>query len=99
MFHHFQLSAQAALEESERIFTELVCSIERRRTEVKELICTQERMATSQAEELLRQLEQEITELKKRDEELSQLAQTDNQISFLQVTLSGSSLMYRARKQ
>ncbi|XP_053343206.1 finTRIM family, member 67 [Clarias gariepinus] len=78
------LSAQAALEESERIFTELVCSIERRRTEVKELICTQERMATSQAEELLRQLEQEITELKKRDEELSQLAQTDNQISFLQ---------------
>ncbi|MCJ8745187.1 hypothetical protein PDJAM_G00127600 [Pangasius djambal] len=78
------LSAQAALEESERIFTELVCSIERRRTEVMELIRTQERAATSQAEELLRQLEQEIAELKKRDAELSQLAQTENQISFLQ---------------
>ncbi|XP_060762359.1 E3 ubiquitin/ISG15 ligase TRIM25-like isoform X2 [Neoarius graeffei] len=78
------LSAQAALEESERIFTELVCSIERRRTEVKELIHAQERAATSQAEELLVQLEQEIAELKKRDAELSQLAQTENQISFLQ---------------
>lgn len=78
------LSAQAALEESERIFTELVCSIERRRKELKVLICAQERVATSQAEELLHQLEQEIAELKKRDAELSQLAQTENQISFLQ---------------
>lgn len=76
-----------ALEESERIFTELVCSIERRRTEVKELIRAQERAATSQAEELLRQLEQEIAELKKRDAELSKLAQTENQVSFLQVEL------------
>ncbi|XP_060724461.1 tripartite motif-containing protein 16 isoform X2 [Tachysurus vachellii] len=81
------LSAQAALEESERIFTELVCSIERRRTEVKELIRIQEVAATSQAEELLRQLEQEIAELKKRDAELNHLAQTDNQISFLQMQL------------
>ncbi|GAA6092418.1 finTRIM family, member 67 [Tachysurus ichikawai] len=78
------LSAQAALEESERIFTELVCSIERRRTEVKELIRIQEVAATSQAEELLRQLEQEIAKLKKRDTELNHLDQTDNQISFLQ---------------
>ncbi|KAL6468142.1 hypothetical protein MHYP_G00238190 [Metynnis hypsauchen] len=78
------LSAQAALEESERIFTELVCSIERRRTEVKELIRVQERAATAQAEELLRQLEREIAELKKRDTELGQLVQTEDHISFLQ---------------
>lgn len=52
---------------------------------MKELIHAQERAATSQAEELLVQLEQEIAELKKRDAELSQLAQTENQISFLQV--------------
>ncbi|XP_036412344.1 LOW QUALITY PROTEIN: finTRIM family, member 67 [Colossoma macropomum] len=78
------LSAQAALEESERIFTELVCSIERRRTEVKELIRAQERAATGQAEELLRQLEREIAELKKRDTELGQLVQAEDHISFLQ---------------
>ncbi|XP_062843765.1 finTRIM family, member 67 isoform X2 [Trichomycterus rosablanca] len=86
------LSTQAALEESERIFTELVCCIERRRAEVKELIRNQERAASSQAEELLRQLEQEISELKKRDAEINQLAQTDDQISFLQSYMSSCEL-------
>ncbi|KAG1969047.1 finTRIM family, member 67 [Pimephales promelas] len=78
------LSAQSALEESERIFTELVCSIERRRAEVKELIRGQERAAVSQAEALLQQLEQEITELKKRHRELGELSQTEDHIAFLQ---------------
>ncbi|XP_072525457.1 E3 ubiquitin/ISG15 ligase TRIM25 isoform X2 [Salminus brasiliensis] len=90
------LSAQAALEESERIFTELVCSIERRRGEVKELIRTQERAATSQAEELLRQLEQEIAELKKQDAELGQLVQAEDHISFLQRQLEEA---FRRAKQ
>ncbi|KAJ8377169.1 hypothetical protein SKAU_G00077490 [Synaphobranchus kaupii] len=36
-------SAQAAVEDSERIFTELIRSIERRRSEVKELIRDQEK--------------------------------------------------------
>ncbi|XP_016309243.1 E3 ubiquitin/ISG15 ligase TRIM25-like isoform X3 [Sinocyclocheilus anshuiensis] len=78
------LSAQTALEESERIFTELVCSIERRRAEVTELIRGQERAAVSQAEALLQQLEQEITELKKRHAELGELSQTEDHIAFLQ---------------
>uniref|UniRef100_A0A673L060 E3 ubiquitin/ISG15 ligase TRIM25-like n=1 Tax=Sinocyclocheilus rhinocerous TaxID=307959 RepID=A0A673L060_9TELE len=78
------LSAQTALEESERIFTELVCSIERRRAEVTELIRGQERAAVSQTEALLQQLEQEITELKKRHAELGELSQTEDHIAFLQ---------------
>ncbi|XP_051557682.1 finTRIM family, member 67 isoform X2 [Myxocyprinus asiaticus] len=78
------LSAQTALDESERIFTELVCSIERRRTEVKELIRGQERAAVNQAEAVLHQLEQEITELKKRHTELGELFQTEDHIAFLQ---------------
>ncbi|XP_073704648.1 finTRIM family, member 67 [Garra rufa] len=83
-FKRRKLSAQSALEESERIFTELVCSIERRRAEVKELIRGQERAAVSQAEALLQQLEQEITELKKRHGELGELSQTEDHIAFLQ---------------
>ncbi|XP_026876977.2 finTRIM family, member 67 [Electrophorus electricus] len=78
------LSAQTALEESERIFTELVCAIERRRAEVKELIRAQERAATGQAEERLQQLEHDIAELKARDCELDHLAQMEDHISFLQ---------------
>ncbi|XP_062320872.1 E3 ubiquitin-protein ligase TRIM16-like [Osmerus eperlanus] len=77
-------SAQAAEKYSERIFTELICSIERRRSEVKELIRAQQRAAVSQAEGLVERLEQEIAQLKRRDAELEQLSHTEDHIHFLQ---------------
>ncbi|KAG9334006.1 hypothetical protein JZ751_009322, partial [Albula glossodonta] len=77
-------SAQAAVEDSERIFTELIRSIERRRSEVKELIRDQEKAAVSEAEGLLERLEQEIAELRRRDAELEQLSHTEDHIYFLQ---------------
>ncbi|KAJ8278261.1 hypothetical protein GJAV_G00085680 [Gymnothorax javanicus] len=79
-----KLSAQAAVEDSERIFTELIRSIERRRSEVKELIRDQEKAEVSRAEGLLERLEQEIAELRRRDAELAQLSHTEDQIHFLQ---------------
>ncbi|KAL0970339.1 hypothetical protein UPYG_G00240640 [Umbra pygmaea] len=77
-------SAQAALEESERIFTELIDSVERRRSEVKELIVAQENFALSQAENLMERLEQEIAELKRREVELEKLTHTEDHIHFLE---------------
>ncbi|XP_056156847.1 E3 ubiquitin/ISG15 ligase TRIM25-like isoform X2 [Lampris incognitus] len=77
-------SAQTALEDSERIFTELMASIERRRSEVKELIRAQEKTAVSQAEELLLQLEEEIEKWRRSDSELEQLSHTDDHIYFIQ---------------
>ncbi|KAG5849813.1 hypothetical protein ANANG_G00075680 [Anguilla anguilla] len=77
-------SAQAAVEDSERIFTELIRSIERRRSEVKELIREQEKAEVSRAEGLLERLEQEIAELRRRDAELEQLSHTEDHIHFLQ---------------
>ncbi|XP_041956156.1 tripartite motif-containing protein 16-like isoform X1 [Alosa sapidissima] len=76
-------SAQTAVEDSERIFTEMIRSIERRRSEVTELIRAQEKAEMSRAEGLLKQLEQEIAELKRRDAELEQLSHTDDHIHFL----------------
>ncbi|KAJ8246639.1 hypothetical protein GJAV_G00253760 [Gymnothorax javanicus] len=76
-------SAQAAVEDSERIFTELIRSIERRRSEVKELIRDQEKAEVSRIEGLLVRLEQEIAELRRRDAELEQLSQTEDHIHFL----------------
>ncbi|XP_036374805.1 tripartite motif-containing protein 16-like [Megalops cyprinoides] len=84
-------SAQAAVEDSERIFTELICSIERRRSEVKELIRDQEKAAVSQAEGVMERLEQEIAELRRRDAELEQLSHTEDHIHFLQSCQSLSS--------
>ncbi|KAG9333035.1 hypothetical protein JZ751_013912, partial [Albula glossodonta] len=77
-------SAQAAVEDSERIFTELIRSIERRRSEVKELIRDQEKAAVSRAKRHLKRLEQEIAELRRRDAELEQLSHTEDHIHFLQ---------------
>ncbi|XP_062311453.1 tripartite motif-containing protein 16-like isoform X2 [Osmerus eperlanus] len=77
-------SAQAAVDDSERIFTELIRSIERRCSGMKQLIRDQEKAAVSRAERLLERLEQEIAELKRRDAELEQLSHTEDHIHFLQ---------------
>ncbi|XP_056335951.1 E3 ubiquitin-protein ligase TRIM16-like isoform X1 [Danio aesculapii] len=77
-------SAQAAVEDTERIFTELIRSIERSRSEVTQLIREQEKAAVSGAEGQLERLEQEIDDLRRRDAELEQLSHTDHHIHFLQ---------------
>ncbi|XP_036438458.1 tripartite motif-containing protein 16-like [Colossoma macropomum] len=78
-------SAQAAVEDSERIFTELIRSIEKKRSEVTELIRTQEKNQLRQTGELLRNLQQEIDDLKRRNTELEQLSVTEDHIHFLQI--------------
>ncbi|XP_055778147.1 tripartite motif-containing protein 16-like isoform X2 [Salvelinus fontinalis] len=80
----FKRSAQSAVEDSDQIFTELIRTIERRSSEVKELIRAQEKAQVSQAEGLLEQLEKEIAELRKRSTELEQLSHTEDHIHFLQ---------------
>ncbi|XP_058653950.1 E3 ubiquitin-protein ligase TRIM16-like [Onychostoma macrolepis] len=66
-------SAQTAVEDSERIFTELIRSLR-----------DQEKQAVSRAEGRLEQLEQEINDLRRRDAELEQLSHTQDHIQFLQ---------------
>ncbi|XP_076125790.1 tripartite motif-containing protein 16-like [Alosa pseudoharengus] len=83
-------SAQTAVEDSESIFTEMIRSIERRRSEVTELIRAQEKAEVSRAEEHLKQLEQEIAELKRRDADLEQLSHTEDHIHFLKTFQSVS---------
>nr|XP_029504423.1 tripartite motif-containing protein 16-like isoform X1 [Oncorhynchus nerka] len=89
-----KLSAQAAVEDSDQIFTELIRSIERRCSEVKELIRAQEKAQVSQVEGLLEQLKQEIAELRKRSTELEQLSHTEDHIHFLQPKTREQLLQY-----
>ncbi|KAM9495350.1 E3 ubiquitin-protein ligase TRIM16-like [Clarias gariepinus] len=84
-----KLSAQTAVEDSERIFTELISSMEKKRSEVTELIRAQEKTELSRAERLLEQLEQEIADLQRRLTELEQLSYTHDHIQFLQLLASG----------
>lgn len=86
-------SAQLVLDENERIFTELLLSIERKYNEVKEMIRSHERSTVTRGEILLDRLEEEITLLKKRHNDLDKLSHTDDHIHFLQSwqSLSGPS--------
>ncbi|XP_034537699.1 tripartite motif-containing protein 16-like isoform X2 [Notolabrus celidotus] len=86
-------SAQTVLEENERIFTELLLSIERKYNEVKEMIRSHERTTVTRGEILLDRLEEEITLLRKRHNDLDKLSHTDDHIHFLQSwqSLSGPS--------
>ncbi|ROL51233.1 E3 ubiquitin/ISG15 ligase TRIM25 [Anabarilius grahami] len=80
-------SAQTAVEDSERIFIELIRSIERSCSEATQRIKDQEKTAVSRAEGRLERLEQEINDLRRRDAELEQLSHTQDHIHFLQGAL------------
>lgn len=78
------------MEESERILSKLIRTIEKQNEEVKEQIRAQERAAVSQAEELLAKIQREISEVRRSDAELEKLSRTEDHILFLQVRNFGS---------
>lgn len=80
-----QNSAQRAMVESQKMFEDMIRSIERMRSEVTKLIGINEKAAFNQAEALIERLEQEIDELKKKESGLKQLYSTEDHIHFLQV--------------
>ncbi|KAF4117724.1 tripartite motif-containing protein 16-like [Onychostoma macrolepis] len=77
-------SAQAAVKDCERIFNELIRSIRSSRSEMIQMIRNQEKAEVNRAEGLLKQLEQEIDDLRRRDAKLEQLLHTHDYIHFLE---------------
>ncbi|KAL0175033.1 hypothetical protein M9458_031001, partial [Cirrhinus mrigala] len=80
-------SAQEAVENIEKVFTELICSLEKKHSEIKEQIRAQEKTEIDRAEELHKHLDQELTELRKRQTEAEKLLITDDQLHFLKVNI------------
>ncbi|XP_045908950.1 tripartite motif-containing protein 16-like isoform X3 [Micropterus dolomieu] len=76
-------SADKAVEDSEKIFTELIRLMEKRRSDVKRQLRSQQDTEVSRVKELQEKLEQEITELKRKDAELKQLSLTEDHTQFL----------------
>ncbi|XP_045899239.1 uncharacterized protein LOC123967231 [Micropterus dolomieu] len=76
-------SADKAVEDSEKIFTELIRLMEKRRSDVKWQLRSQQDTEVSRVKELQEKLEQEITELKRKDAELKQLSLTEDDNQFL----------------
>ncbi|KAM9336910.1 tripartite motif-containing protein 16-like [Symphorus nematophorus] len=76
-------SADKAVKDSEKIFIELIHLIEKRSSDVKQQVRSQQKTEVSQVEELQEKLEQEITELKRKDAELERLSHTEDHNDFL----------------
>uniref|UniRef100_A0A8C1S045 FinTRIM family, member 73 n=1 Tax=Cyprinus carpio TaxID=7962 RepID=A0A8C1S045_CYPCA len=76
-------SALETMEDFEKVFTELICSLEKKRCEIKERIRAQEKTEIDRAKELHRHLDQELTELRKRQTKIEKLLITDDQIHCL----------------
>ncbi|XP_078028922.1 tripartite motif-containing protein 16-like [Epinephelus lanceolatus] len=76
-------SADKAVEHSEKIFTELIRLMEKRRSDVKQQLRWQQETQVSRVKELQEKLEQEITELKRKDAELKKLSHTEDHKQFL----------------
>uniref|UniRef100_A0A9J8B2D2 E3 ubiquitin-protein ligase TRIM39-like n=1 Tax=Cyprinus carpio carpio TaxID=630221 RepID=A0A9J8B2D2_CYPCA len=67
------------------LFTALIRSIERCQSELLKMMEEQQKAAEKQAEDLIKELQQEITDLKKRNTELEQISHTDDHLHLLQM--------------
>ncbi|XP_032415588.1 tripartite motif-containing protein 16-like [Xiphophorus hellerii] len=76
-------SADKSVEDSEKIFTELIRLLQKRSSEVKQQIRSQQETEVSRFKDVQEKLEQEITELKRKDAELEQLSHTEDHNHFL----------------
>ncbi|KAM9501702.1 E3 ubiquitin-protein ligase TRIM39-like [Clarias gariepinus] len=89
--HTVELSKRNTKKEkadSVEVFTALIRSIERSQAELLEVMEEKQKAAERQAEGLIKELEQEITVLKRRDTELEQLSHTEDHLHLLQISSS-----------
>ncbi|XP_074490402.1 tripartite motif-containing protein 16-like protein [Sebastes fasciatus] len=78
-------SADKAVRNSEKIFNELIRLMEKRSCDLKQQVRSQQKSEVSRVKELQEKLEQEITELKRRDAELKLLSHTEDHNQFLRI--------------
>ncbi|XP_073349391.1 E3 ubiquitin-protein ligase TRIM21-like [Pagrus major] len=76
--------AEGEIAEGVRLFTTLIESVQRGMNELIEAIEERQRLTERRAEDFIRELEQEISELKKRSTELEQLSHSEDHLHLLQ---------------
>ncbi|XP_028449682.1 tripartite motif-containing protein 16-like [Perca flavescens] len=76
-------SADKVVEDSGKIFTELIRLLEKRSSDVEQQVRFQQKTEVSRAKEVQEKLEQEITELKRKDAEMTKLSDTEDHNQFL----------------
>ncbi|XP_059180142.1 tripartite motif-containing protein 16-like [Centropristis striata] len=104
--HNINLSADKAVEDSEKMFTELIRLMQKRSSEVKQQVRSQQETEVSRVKEVEEKLQQEIRELKRKDAELKKLSNTEDHNQFLHsypslsaLSPSTSSIQIRPRRR
>ncbi|XP_059197116.1 tripartite motif-containing protein 16-like [Centropristis striata] len=99
-------SADKAVEDSEKMFTEMIRLMEKRSSEVKQQVRSQQETEVRGVKEVEEKLQQEIRELKRKDAELTKLSQTEDHNQFLHsypslsaLSPSTSSIQIRPRRR
>ncbi|XP_037608925.1 E3 ubiquitin/ISG15 ligase TRIM25-like [Sebastes umbrosus] len=77
-------SADKAVRNSEKMFTQLVRLSKKRSSDVKQQVRSRQKTEVSRALKLQEKLQQEISELRRKDTELEQLSHTEDHTQFLQ---------------
>ncbi|XP_008273783.1 tripartite motif-containing protein 16-like [Stegastes partitus] len=77
------VSADETMEDSEEMFTQMICLIQKRSSELKQQIRSQQEAEVSRVQELEEKLQQEISDLKRKDAELKQLLDSSDHSQFL----------------
>ncbi|XP_062284297.1 tripartite motif-containing protein 16-like [Scomber scombrus] len=77
------LSADKLVEDNEKISSELIRLFHKRSSDVKQQIRSQQETEVSRVKELQEKLQQEITELMRKDAKLKQLSHTEDHNQFL----------------
>lgn len=80
-----QASAEREMKESDRLFMSLTRAMEERRVEVNNEIKEKQKATERRAEELVDELQQEVTELQRRNAELEELRCSEDHLHILQV--------------
>ncbi|XP_073714704.1 E3 ubiquitin-protein ligase TRIM39-like [Misgurnus anguillicaudatus] len=70
---------------SVEIFTDLIRSIERCQSDLMKMMEEKQKAAEKQDEDLIKDLEQEITELKRRNTELEKITNTEDHLHLIQI--------------
>ncbi|XP_061566236.1 tripartite motif-containing protein 16-like protein [Cololabis saira] len=91
------VSADKAVEDSEKSFNEVIRLLQKRSSDVKQQVRSQQEQEVSRVKDLQEKLQQEITDLKRREAEMKQLSDTEDHNQFLHnypspSPLSGSTL-------
>ncbi|XP_029943945.1 tripartite motif-containing protein 16-like isoform X2 [Salarias fasciatus] len=77
------VSADEAVKNSEESFKQMISLIQKRSDEMKQQLRSQQQTAVSELRQLQGKIEQEITELKRKDVQMEKLAHTEDHTQFL----------------